>query len=70
MEKKRVIDLVGSEEIVTFFRDYVHENIITLDLEKHSYIYEHGKIKRFTCKRQEVVEEVFRFLYEDANVFN
>jgi AraC-like DNA-binding protein len=67
--EKRVIDLVGSEEIVTFFRDYVNENIIPLDLEKHSYIYEHGKIKRFTCAREEVVEEVFRFLYEDANVY-
>lgn len=68
-ETKRRIDLVGSEEIVMFFRDYINNNIISLDLEKYSYIYGHGKIKRFTCNNQEVVEAVFRYLYEDANVY-
>ena len=60
------IDYVGSYEIVKFVRDYINNNIIKLDYE---YIYEHGNIYRFTCRKHEVAIACFKHFYNNALIY-
>ena len=65
-ENNYQIDLVGSIELVQFFRDFVNENIVSLN---YDYIYQHGTIYRFTSRDQKIVKACFKFLYENANIY-
>lgn len=60
------IDLVGSNEIVQYFKRYINNNIISLH---HNYIYDHGTIKRFTCRNAEVIYKCFDHFYSNAKIF-
>ena len=60
------IDLVGSKELVQFFRNYIDKNIISLNYE---YLYEHGTIYRFTCRSYNVIKSCYEFLYTNANIY-
>lgn len=63
---KYQVDLVGSIDIVRYLHDFININLEKLD---YDYIYDHGSIKRFTCRKKSVIEKCFKCFYDSATIY-
>lgn len=64
-----MFDLVGSKELVQNVVNFINENIVDLELNKHGRVYSHGTIYRMRLNKKETVYKCFQYFYESANIY-